>query len=267
MAPYTPLPATRVTAPTWMGPGMFDHFHHDHTMFGHLDYDLPPFPAPLPDSPPSHPGFYSGPRSENPKYPGYYTGPWTSRRIVGANSEMEGQEAGGSGTCGGAPPGLTTEERLVQAHDQIAQMCTEYNQLQAELDQARQPAPDRGRPGRPPYRPDPDNFSIPRPPGYAPPEQGSIGSWNKDSSPPFLGVKPIIVKVPSPFVGAHNDIQRFLGDCTTYFEVLRHYFQGIPSLMVVFASSHFEGNAQNWWTHHQETYWSNDDNDPEPPHY
>lgn len=34
----------------------------------------------------------------------------------------------------------------------------------------------------------------------------------------MAGVKPILMKMPMPFKGDHNDIERFLRDCQTYFE-------------------------------------------------
>lgn len=73
--------------------------------------------------------------------------------------------------------------------------------------------------------------------------------------------------MPAAFKGEHDDIDQFLEDCTTYFKVYRHYFQKIHSLMVVFATSHFKGAAQDWWVHHREGYWSNDPDDPEPSQY
>ncbi len=59
---------------------------------------------------------------------------------------------------------------------------------------------------------------------------------------------------PAKFKGEHDDIDRFLGDCATYFELFRHIFAGIPSLMVVSAASLLEGVAQDWWVDHRETY-------------
>ncbi len=45
---------------------------------------------------------------------------------------------------------------------------------------------------------------------------------------------------PAKFKGEHDDIDRFLGDCTTYFELFRHIFAGVPSLMVVSVASLLE---------------------------
>ncbi len=59
---------------------------------------------------------------------------------------------------------------------------------------------------------------------------------------------------PAKFKGEHDNIDQFLGDCTTYFELFRHVFAGVPSLMVVSAASLLEGVAQDWWVHHRETY-------------
>ncbi len=59
---------------------------------------------------------------------------------------------------------------------------------------------------------------------------------------------------PAKFKGEHDDIDRFLGDCAMYFELFRHIFAGVPSLMVVSAASLLEGVAQDWWVDHRETY-------------
>ncbi len=124
-----------------------------------------------------------------------------------------------------------------------------------------------GPPNQPPYQPDSEYFSIPRPPDWDPPSIGPVGRWDAREPPPFLGIKPLLLKPPALFNGAHDDICRFLRDCNNYFDMFWHYFQGLPSMMVVFASSHFEGRAQSWWTHQQEKYWSDNPCDLEPPRY
>lgn len=62
-------------------------------------------------------------------------------------------------------------------------------------------------------------------------------------------------KRPAKFKGDHDDIDQFLGDCNAYFEVFRHSFLGIPSLMIVFTTGLFEGHVQSWWVHLWENYW------------
>ncbi len=57
------------------------------------------------------------------------------------------------------------------------------------------------------------------------------------------------MKLPEPFEGEHDDMDRFIGDCNTYFEMFRHQFRGVSSLLVVFATSLFTKRAKNWWTH------------------
>ncbi len=76
-----------------------------------------------------------------------------------------------------------------------------------------------------------------------------MGEWDANDVPAFLGIKAILMKTPKPFEGEHNDMDRFLGDCSTYFEVFRHQFQGVSSFMVVFATSLFTKHAKDWWTH------------------
>lgn len=57
------------------------------------------------------------------------------------------------------------------------------------------------------------------------------------------------VKPPNSFTGKHDDIERFLGDCTTYFKIFCQYYQNVPSLMIPFLTSHLEGDAEDWWVH------------------
>ncbi len=140
----------------------------------------------------------------------------------------------------------------------MSAMREENVQLHEELVQARAgdkgKGPDRGRPSGPPLRkPRTDHFSIPRPPHYDPPEHGPLGEWSIDPPAPFLGVKPTFER-PAKFKGEHDDIDRFLGDCATYFEIFRHVFAGVPSLMVVSAASLLEGVAQDWWVNQRDLY-------------
>ncbi|SJL16264.1 uncharacterized protein ARMOST_19784 [Armillaria ostoyae] len=65
---------------------------------------------------------------------------------------------------------------------------------------------------------------------------------------PWLGVKPLMVKPPLSFKGKYDDVERFVGDCFTYFEVFSSYFQ-VPSARIVFAISHLEGTTKDWWIH------------------
>ncbi len=88
---------------------------------------------------------------------------------------------------------------------------------------------------------------------YHPPDRGPLGEWPAEPPAPFLSVKPTFER-PAKFKGDHDDIERFLGDCTTYFELFRHVFAGIPSLMVVSAASLLEGVAQDWWVNHRDIY-------------
>ncbi len=99
-------------------------------------------------------------------------------------------------------------------------------------------------------------FLMPCPPNYSgPPPHGPTGTWNAAEPPTMMGIKLILMKTPAPFKGEHNDIDQFLGDCQTYFEAFRQYFLNIPSLTVVFATSHLEGIAQDWWVHLHNEYW------------
>ncbi len=67
--------------------------------------------------------------------------------------------------------------------------------------------------------------------------------------PAFLSARPIIMKLPEPFEGEHDNMDCFISDCNVYFETFRHQFRGVSSLMVVFATSLFVKRAKHWWTH------------------
>ncbi len=55
------------------------------------------------------------------------------------------------------------------------------------------------------------------------------------------------------------------GIATTYFEVFRHQFREVSSLIVVFATSLFLKHARDWWTHRRDAYWVNDQRDASGP--
>ncbi|PBK71780.1 hypothetical protein ARMSODRAFT_973358 [Armillaria solidipes] len=130
-------------------------------------------------------------------------------------------------------------------------------------------SPTRGRPQRtdPPHpqspmrddcwenglidgRPNP----IPNPIGYAP----------EDAA--FLGVKPVMIRPPHLFKGDHNDIEQFVGDCLSYFEVFAPYFT-LPSLMTTFAASYLEGSAKDWWVYQCAVFWEASDWDDKPAQF
>ncbi len=67
-------------------------------------------------------------------------------------------------------------------------------------------------------------------------------------------VKPLLMEKPQHFVGAHDDIERFLGDCKTYFKVFQRHYMQHPVLMIVFATSLMRGTAQDWWVHLRDEY-------------
>ncbi len=79
-------------------------------------------------------------------------------------------------------------------------------------------------------------------------------------------VKPLLMEKPEHFEGAHDDIERFLGDCKTYYEVFRRHYMQHPTLMIVFASSLLRGAAKDWWVHlHDEFDYNPDTTDGDAP--
>ncbi len=220
-------------------------------------------PRPMPDSPP------------NLCNPGFYSGATTSRLIAGAGPEADmGDIADPWG--GQAPqqppapqqlPAAPPDDRTDQLIQQVALFWDENLRLHNDVADLRQRANQRGRPGAPPYQPDPDRYSIPRPPGWAPPGGRPVGDWDADEPLAFLQARPIIMKIPEPFEGEHDDMDRFIGDCNAYFEMFRHQFRGVPSLMIVCATSLFVKRAKDWWTHCREDFWVDNHCDPAGPRY
>ncbi len=48
-----------------------------------------------------------------------------------------------------------------------------------------------------------------------------MGMYPINWLPPMGEVKPMLMEKPKHFEGAHDDIECFIGDCLTYFEVFR----------------------------------------------
>ncbi|SJL01340.1 uncharacterized protein ARMOST_04660 [Armillaria ostoyae] len=211
----------------------FNTFHYDEEAFGGYTPELsmgyqgyalaPDYPIPMPDSP------------RRIRQHGQYHSPKTSRLYAGANDGT-----GGSNDIPNDPPQPSNEERLLQAKEllalkdrRLAELRLELEEQQAERD-AHAKLHRLGGKGKQPDRPAPHAPNpYPAPVGEAPDEA------------PWLGVKPLMVKPPLPFEGKYDDIERFVGDCFTYFEVFSSYFQ-VPSACIVFAD-----------------FWCNTDDDPE----
>ncbi|SJL16147.1 uncharacterized protein ARMOST_19666 [Armillaria ostoyae] len=101
---------------------------------------------------------------------------------------------------------------------------------------------------RPLWRRD-DRYSVPRPPpdqGRPDPLPQPVGT--ADAAAPFMNVRPMMVTIPKAFTGDHEDIERFIGDCLIYFEAHASYFI-LPSHMIPFATSLFDGATKTWWVH------------------
>ncbi|SJL16274.1 uncharacterized protein ARMOST_19794 [Armillaria ostoyae] len=70
-----------------------------------------------------------------------------------------------------------------------------------------------------------------------------------------MNVRPTMIVLPKAFTSDHEDIERFIGDCLMYFEAHTSYFI-LPSHMIPFATSLFDGAAKTWWVHGRLKYWS-----------
>ncbi len=172
-------------------------------------------------------------------------------RLVAAAVEDDNMGAGGLREA----PAPTIEQRLQQSQDQVTQMHAQCLWLQQELEDLKKGKETERGHRRPPGPPN-NKFSVPRPTGYkGPPPQGPSGNWGIDNIPPFMGIKPLLMRTPVLFKGNHDNIEQFIGDCQTYFEAFQQYYMGHPVLMVVFATSHLEGQVQDWWVHLRDEYW------------
>lgn len=187
-------------------------------------------------------GAWNAPRpllNSPPKYRqhGKYYRKGTSVLMAGANDEDMGEGSG-------QPREPTDAERLQQARLLYDQMRQKAEALEQKVEQL-----EKGKgPGRDPLRRlglRMDQYSLPQPDNY----HGPMGTYPINRIPPMGDVKPILMDKPEPFEGANDDIERFLGDCCTYFEVFRRHYQEHPALKIVFTTSLLRGDAKNWWVH------------------
>ncbi|SJL03608.1 uncharacterized protein ARMOST_06965 [Armillaria ostoyae] len=136
-----------------------------------------------------------------------------------------------------------------------------------ELEEAEQAHKEHASFWRLPNRPkgkEPDQGqSLPVPP-YPDLIPQPIGHYTNNA--PHLGIKLILLQPLKPFKGDHDDIEYFLGDCTTYFEVFVLFFQ-LSLQTIPFAASYFEGTVKDWWVYKQQEFWADSDWDPTPPRY
>ncbi|SJL08935.1 uncharacterized protein ARMOST_12310 [Armillaria ostoyae] len=184
------------------------------------------------------------------------------------------------------PPRPSNDERLQQAKEKLELQDRRLAELQRELTDAQRERdehaelhqfdwkgkqPDRPVPHVPNYRRPlhdrTDRWSVPRPPPkwQAPDPYPAPVGFAPDEAP-WLGVKPLMVKPPLPFKGEYDNVERFIGDCFTYFEVFTSYFQ-VPSSRVVFAVTHLEGATKDWWVHTRQDFWCNEEDDPIAPRF
>ncbi|SJL13788.1 uncharacterized protein ARMOST_17236 [Armillaria ostoyae] len=262
------------TAPTWKGADQndFDHFHYNYNPYIE---ELPTAPFPLPDSPSwATPTHLPHPRRLQKYRPTQY-----STQVFSGQGPDDEEEGGASGPSDEA---LAEEQR--QAAEAAGKLLNRIAELEKELndeemrhrdhatkyglplrpsdkgkgtDRGRQPAhlPLPPNQYRPLWRRD-DRYSVPRPPpdrGRPDPLPQPVGE--ADATAPFMNVRPTMVTIPKVFTGNHEDIERFIGDCLMYFEAHASYFI-LPSHMIPFATSLFDGAAKTWWVHERLKYWS-----------
>ncbi|SJL14416.1 uncharacterized protein ARMOST_17872 [Armillaria ostoyae] len=238
-------------------------------------------PFPLPDSP-THAGSYQNhPQHHHPRRLQQYRPPQYGRYLMGGQDPPD-PVPGGSND----PPQPSNEERMRQVQElldlkdrRLAELRLELEQQQAERDThaelnqlgGKGKQPDKPNPHVPNYRRPlydrTDRWSVPRPPPkWQAPNPYPTPVGNAPDEAPWLGVKPLMVKPPVPFDGKYDDVERFIGDCFTYFEVFAAYFQ-VPSSRVIFAVTHLEGAAKDWWVHARQDFWANDPDDPIDPRF
>ncbi|SJK99849.1 uncharacterized protein ARMOST_03160 [Armillaria ostoyae] len=91
-----------------------------------------------------------------------------------------------------------------------------------------------------------DRYSVPRPP----PDRG-----RPDPLPQPVGTADAAAAFLNTFKGEADDLDRFFGDCMMYFEAHASYFL-LPSHMIPFTTSLFDGPAKMWWVHQRLKYWA-----------
>ncbi|SJL16255.1 uncharacterized protein ARMOST_19775 [Armillaria ostoyae] len=262
------------TAPTWKEADQndFDHFHYDYNPYIE---ELPAAPFPLPDSPswaaPTH-------LPHSRRLQKYRPTQYSTRVFSGQGPEDE--EEGGTSK----PSDETLAEEQRQAAEAAGKLLNRIAELEKELhdeemrhqdhatkyglplrpsnagkdpERGRQPAhlPLPPNQYRPLWRRD-DRYSVPRPPpdrGRPDPLPQPVGE--ADATAPFMNVRPTMIAIPKVFTGNHEDIERFIGDCLMYFEAHASFFI-LPSHMIPFATSLFDGAAKTWWVHERLKYWS-----------
>ncbi|SJL08322.1 uncharacterized protein ARMOST_11685 [Armillaria ostoyae] len=262
------------TAQTWKEADQndFDNFHYDYNPYAE---ELPAAPFPLPDSPSwTTPTYPPHPRRLQKYRPTQYTTHAFSGQ--GPDDEEEGEPS--------KPNDKTLAEEQRQAAEAAGKLLKRIAELEKELNDEEmrhrdhatkwglpvRPSdkgkdPERGRqpahlplppnPYRPLWRRD-DRYSVPRPPpdrGRPDPLPQPVGTADPAAS--FMNVRPTMVTIPKVFTGDHEDIERFIGDCLMYFEAHASYFI-LPSHMIPFATSLFDGAAKTWWVHEQLKYWA-----------
>ncbi len=98
--------------------------------------------------------------------------------------DVEDPWGGGAPAQPPAPPLVPPPDRLAQLVQQVTLLQDENLQLHNDIVDLQQRANQRGRPGAPAYAPDPDRYSIPQPPGWAPPGNGPVRDWEANEPPP-----------------------------------------------------------------------------------
>ncbi len=78
---------------------------------------------------------------------------------------------------------------------------------------------ERGRPGAPPYRPDPNQYSIPWTTGMDAARTRTSRQLGHRRSACFFRREANLDEDPRAFQEDHDNMEQFLGDCNTYFEV------------------------------------------------
>ncbi|SJK98310.1 uncharacterized protein ARMOST_01575 [Armillaria ostoyae] len=273
--PSKPLPDNWETDQTWKAADQndFDNFYYDD--YNPYAEELPAAPFPLPDSP----NHESHLRPHHPRrLHGYHPPQYGTHPFAGGDNP-DRQEGGSD-----QPIPDPAEEEKRQAAALAEQKLQEIADLEKRLNDVEmehrdhatkwglplRPSdkgknPERGRQPahlplppnqyRPLWRRD-DRYSVPRPPpdrGRPDPLPQPVGM--ADPTAPFMNVRPTMVAIPKAFVGDHEDIERFIGDCLMYFEAHASYFI-LPSHMIPFATSLFDGAAKTWWVHKRLEYWA-----------
>ncbi|SJL08909.1 uncharacterized protein ARMOST_12283 [Armillaria ostoyae] len=229
------------TAPTWKEADQndFDHFHYDYNSYIE---ELPAAPFPLPDSPSwATPTHLPHPRRLQKYRPTQY-----STHVFSGQGPDDEEEGGSS-----KPSDETLAEEQRQAAEAAGKLLNRIAELEKELNDEEM----RHRDHATKAQTEDDNPLIYPYLRINIDPSGDVTTDIRYHAHLPIGGIPILSRNQSGKQTPPPHIERFIGDCLMYFEAHASYFI-LPSHMIPFATSLFDGAAKTWWVHERLKYWS-----------